>query len=388
MSAPLHVVHTVAGIGEREGGPSRTIPGLCRALGECGIDVELLTGETPDRQVNDPAETPYQVRYAPTVSVGGRRFPRPAAFARLLEVSLEPHTSSVVHDHGLWLPSNHAVAKVARRRRVPRIVSPRGMLSAWSLRYRGGKKRFLWGLFQRRDLERADALHATSQAEAEEFRAVGIENPIAVIANGITAPEGERDGSAHRRKRALFLSRIHPKKGLEALVDAWSAVRPAGWELVIAGPDEEGHRGRIERRVQDAGLGDTVAFPGAVGEDAKWDVYYRSDLFILPSLSENFGLAILEALATGLPVITTRAAPWSALTEQRCGWWTEVGAEPIAAALRDAVALSDSQRLEMGERGRAFVADRYGWDAIAREMEAVYRWMLGTGDPPACLLRS
>lgn len=387
MSAPLHVVHTVAGIGEREGGPSRTIPGLCRALAKRGIDVELLTGVSPDRHLV-PAGTPYPVRYAGTVSVGGRRFPRPGAFARLLDESLEPRPSSVVHDHGLWLPSNHAVAKVTRRRRVPRIVSPRGMLSAWSLRYRGLKKRLIWGLFQRRDLERAAALHATSEAEAEEFRAVGLRNPIAVVANGITVPEGERDGSTHRRKRALFLSRIHPKKGLEALIDAWSAVRPEGWELVIAGPDEEGYQGRIERRVRDAGLGDTVAFPGAVGEDAKWGFYYQADLFILPSFSENFGLAILEALATGLPVITTRAAPWSALTEQQCGWWTEVGAEPITAALRDAVALSDRQRLEMGARGRAFVTDRYGWDAIAKEMEAVYRWMSGTGDPPDCLLPS
>jgi glycosyltransferase involved in cell wall biosynthesis len=109
-------------------------------------------------------------------------------------------------------------------------------------------------------------------------------------------------------------------------------------------------------------------------------------LFVLPSHSENFGIVVAEALASGVPVITTRATPWEELVTHRCGWWTENGPEPLAAALRDALSRTDEERREMGRRGRQLVDQKYSWPGIAAQVHAVYRWMLGEGEKPECVV--
>ena len=317
----------------------------------------------------------------------GRVQPLRGAFERLLEERIAATRAAAVHDHGIWLDSNRAAARVADRRSVARIVSPRGMLSEWSLAHRGWRKRIAWRAYQRRDLETADALHATSDLEAEEIRAAGIGVPIAILPNGVELPpEAERDPAPPDRiRRFLFLSRIHPKKGLEALVEAWRAARPAGWELVIAGPDERGHRAQIERQARGLGADSAIRFRDAVSDDEKWGLYGTADVFVLPTSSENFGAVVAEALASSVPVITTRAAPWSSLVEHGCGWWTEVGVEPLSAAIREAAELPDGDRRAMGARGRRLVAERFAWPVIARRMIDVYHWLAGERAAPDCV---
>jgi glycosyltransferase involved in cell wall biosynthesis len=314
----------------------------------------------------------------------GRVQPLPGPFARLLEERVAALPAALIHDHGIWLASNRAAVRVAAKRSVARIVSPRGMLSEWSLAHRGWRKRMAWLAYQKRDLEVADALHATSELEAGEIRAAGIGVPIAVIPNGVDIPPlPARDPAAPgRTRRFLFLSRIHPKKGLETLVEAWRVARPAGWELVIAGPDERGHRAEIERRARALGTDSGIRFREAVPDPEKWDLYGAADVFVLPTSSENFGGVVAEALASAVPVITTRATPWSSLVEGRCGWWTELGVEPLAAAIGEAASLPDTARREMGARGRRLVEERFGWPSIARRMLEVYEWLAGRRDAP------
>jgi glycosyltransferase involved in cell wall biosynthesis len=110
-----------------------------------------------------------------------------------------------------------------------------------------------------------------------------------------------------------------------------------------------------------------------------------ASLFVLPTFSENFGIAVAEALAAGVPVITTKGAPWKELETHRCGWWVDVGAEPLATAMREAIALSDEQRRAMGKRGRRLVEERYSWPKIAADMKSVYEWVLGSGPKPECV---
>jgi glycosyltransferase involved in cell wall biosynthesis len=152
---------------------------------------------------------------------------------------------------------------------------------------------------------------------------------------------------------------------------------------VIAGPDERGHREEIERRALAAGA--PIHFRGEVAEAEKWELLRSADVFVLPTASENFGSVVAEALASGVPVVTTRAAPWPALAERDCGWWIEQGVEPLAAAIREAAAFADDRRGEMGERGRRLVAERFAWPAIARRMLEVYRWLAGAGPVPDCV---
>ena len=378
MSGEPAVVHTIARIALADGGPARTVAALCRAQAAQGARVELVTGAVEGIEVGVPAHVSGGVRR------WGRFQPRSERFAPLLRDRLRASEAEVLHDHGLWLASNHAAAAVSAKARVPRIVSPRGMLSEWSLAHRGWKKRIAWRAYQRRDLESAAALHATSELEVDEIRSAGLRGPIAIVPNGVDLPPlaEPRRVEQDRARSFLFLSRIHPKKGLESLIEAWARVRPAGWELVIAGPDERGHRAAIEKRANALGPDAAIRFRGPVSDTEKWELYRSADVFVLPTASENFGVVVAEALASGVPVITTRAAPWSALTERRCGWWTELGAEPLAAALREAVQTGDDERRAMGARGRRLVEERFGWPAIARRMLAVYRWLAGDEDAP------
>jgi len=182
-------------------------------------------------------------------------------------------------------------------------------------------------------------------------------------------------------RKVLFLGRVYPVKGLLNLINAWARIRIDGWCLQIAGPDQDGHLAEVLKLVQQIGLKDSVQYIGAVDLDAKNQLFQSADLFVLPSFTENFGLVIAEALAHGLPVIATHGAPWRDLETYKCGWWIEVGVEPLAAALSAAMALSDVERQAMGGRGRDYV-QRYEWRGIATQTVEVYRWILGYGSRP------
>lgn len=387
MSEPA-AIHTIARVALADGGPSRTVVALCRALAAEGARIELLAGSVESADLGIP------VRVSGTIRRWGREQPRRGRFAALVEERIRQGGFGIVHDHGIWLTSNRAAADAAARAGVSRIVSPRGMLSGWALAWRGRRKRAAWLAFQRRDLRTADALHATSDLEAREIRATGIEVPVAVVPNGVDLPPitgrsstDAVDRRGGRPRRLLFLSRIHPKKGLADLIDAWGTARPEGWELVIAGPDEGGHRAEIEARARALGSAGAVRFQDPVPDTGKWDLYRTADLFVLPSLSENFGLVVAEALASGVPVITTHAAPWEALGERKCGWWTETGAAPLARAIAEATGIGDEERRAMGARGRLLVEERFGWSAVARRMLVVYRWLAGEAGAPECVRR-
>jgi glycosyltransferase involved in cell wall biosynthesis len=237
-------------------------------------------------------------------------------------------------------------------------------------------------LYQRRDVRSASMLHATSAMEAENLRQLGFRQPIAVIGNGVDVPWPAARLRADDRHTALFLSRIHPKKGLLDLVTAWAIVRPPGWRVVIAGPDEGGHERDVRASVTRHGLEESFTFAGEVDDDSKWAYYAAADLFLLPSYSENFGTVVMEALASGVPVITTRATPWEELQTRRCGWWIEATPTALAAALTMATSLDDAERVAMGARGRAMAEERFGWSRVGAEMRAAYEWLLGGGDPP------
>lgn len=285
----------------------------------------------------------------------------------------------VIHDNGLWRLHNHRLAVIARSRGIPRVVSTRGMLEPWALRHKWLKKQIAWWFYQRRDLSGAGVIHATSEAELENLAALPLGVPVRLIANGVDVPAegwpdavtgGRGDGSVCRT--ALFVGRIYPVKGLPMLVEAWARVRPRDWRLVIAGPDEAGHRREVERAVAAADLGGSISFAGPLDGEAKEAAYRNADLFVLPTRSESFGMAIAEALAHGLPVLTTTAAPWPALEPRGCGWRVDATVEGIEAGLRDVTALDAATLRGRGLAGRALVESGYQWSAVARQFFGLY----------------
>jgi glycosyltransferase involved in cell wall biosynthesis len=216
-----------------------------------------------------------------------------------------------------------------------------------------------------------------------------LRQPIAVIPNGIdlpdlasTMPPTDREG-----RTVLFLSRIHPKKGIPVLLRAWRRLEPrfADWELVVAGPDERGHLAEVQQLARGLDLA-RVAFAGPVHGEAKQSLYRRADLLVLPTHSENFGMVIAEALAFGVPVVTTTGTPWQELERRGCGWWIELSEANLAAALEAAMSLPQERRVAMGRRGRRWMEQSFPWSRVAAEMKSVYQWALGGGPPPACVL--
>ena len=284
----------------------------------------------------------------------------------------------LVHLHGLWNLGLHKVVNVARRCKVPYVFSPRGMLDPWALSIKKWKKRLGMILYQSGDLRHAAAFHATAHAEACHIRKAGFDQKCIVAPNAVelpvTMPERNVDC---REKTALFLSRLHPGKGLLTLAEAWARVRPMGWRLKVVGPDSYGHKNAVVARLRQLGIVGEWEFVGALDDVSKWVAYRSADLLVHPSVSENFGITIAEGLAAELPVITTKGTPWQELEERKCGWWIDIGVEPLAAALKKAMSLSDAERHEMGVHGRALVEEKYTWDAVVNSLIVGYKSLLG-----------
>jgi glycosyltransferase involved in cell wall biosynthesis len=307
-----------------------------------------------------------------------------ASLARALH-ELAPKVD-VIHDHGLWLMPNVDAGRAALHAGKPFIVAPRGMLAPAARAFSRVKKRIVWGLLQGEVVRRAACIHATSEQEHDEIRDFGLNNPIAIVPNGIDlpAPATRSISSTTNGRIVLSLGRLHPKKGLDRLVRAWATVEAAfpDWRLRIVGPDELGHGGQLAALAMEL-KARRISFEKSVAGDAKIAAYRQADLFVLPTLNENFALTVAEALAAGTPVIATKGAPWQRLESEGCGWWIDHGIEPLAAALANAMALTREKLRSMGAKGRTLVSRDFSWDRVARDMLEVYRWLALHGELPS-----
>ncbi|MCC6212370.1 MAG: glycosyltransferase [Burkholderiales bacterium] len=391
---PLKIVQVVASINRDVGGPATTVPMLAVNLQRLGVACTLASID--DRQLGPPLAL-EGLRYAgvPADFMARRLRGWSPAFARALG-ELVAAGAHAVHNHGLWMFPNFHARRAAERAGVPLVISPRGMLDPWSLGRGVLKKGIAWHAFERRNLQAATAFHATSEAEAAAIRALGFRQPIAVIPNGVEIPAGTRAPRSllearflrlRGRRWLLFLSRLHPKKGVEELLRAWRRLEAAhgDWQLVVAGPDLDGYGESVRRLSRQLGLEERTTFTGPLAGDARACALANAELLALPTHSENFGIVVAEALAHGTPVVTTRAAPWGALQEHGCGWWIDDSEPALAAALDEAMSLAPAPLEAMGARGRKLVEARFSWDHVAREMKSAYEWLVGSGPRPACV---
>lgn len=381
----LHVVPTYLPAW-RHGGPIASVHGLARALVARGHEVRVLTTnrngpETMPVPVDEPMDLDgVEVRYFPAAPPA--RLARSPRMGRWLPVALAGADLLHVHSVFLWPPS--AAARGARRAGVPYVVSPRGMLVRDLFSRRGALRKRLWlALEGRRMLRRAAAIAVTAELEAEELiHLVPDLPPVMVVPNGVDLPDLGSEPSPSpavaaalaRQPLLLHLGRVSWKKGLDRLLPVLA--RLEGATLAVAGPDEGGESDRLARLARAAGVAERVLFLGPVAGDDKEALLLGAAVFVLPSHSENFGNAALEAIARGVPaVVTPEVGLAGAIAEAGCGDIVSADAGLWERALARLLADGDRRR-EMGEAGIRMAREEFSWPAVAARMEEVYEAVL------------
>jgi len=384
----MRIVHVVASLNLETGGTARSVSRLADAQSELGLDV---TVHALDYVRHGAVVVPSRARLVLHPAPPGTRWLRgwSPRFARAL--CADAMGADVIHGHGLWMQTNRHARQAASIAGVPLVVSARGMLEPWSLARSAWRKRAAWWAYERRNLERACAIHVTSIQESRAVRAVLPGKAQVLLPNGVDLPAvpdrratsmvpGSNDG----QRVLLFLSRLHPKKGLELLLDAWAALSPRhpAWRLVVAGTGEPAYEQSL--RARSRGLG-RVEFTGGVDAEVRRALYDAAELFVLPTHSENFGNVVAEALAHGCPVLTTVGAPWPELEPRGCGWSIPIEARALTAQLDRALALDTDTLRTMGVAGRSWMEAEFGWSTIATAWCDVYRWLARGASTPACV---
>lgn len=368
----IHLLHSVDSLAQKNGGLPLAVSELSSHLaqsidGSSTAKLSLITSRTDQASL--------QAKQVNVITTDQWR-------DQLLRIH-QQQALSLIHQHGIWVRSSHTTCSFAHQHQIPLVLSPHGMLEPWALKHHSWRKKLALTFYQRRHLHCTTAFHATSEAEAQHIRDLGFTQPIAIIANGVSLPPTSvPPRQTNHPRTALFLSRLHPKKGVPMLLEAWAKVRPPDWKLIIAGNDEGGHLAELKQQSQQLALSSAVSFPGPLYEQAKEQAFQQADLFILPSHSENFAIVIGEALSHGLPVITTRETPWQSLEQQNCGWWVDAQVETIATALKNATELPAVELQSMGQSGRELIAEKFLWPKIAKQMISFYHWLIDESERP------
>lgn len=382
----MQILHVVRDLDLASGGPSISIPTLALAIARSfpAVSQSILFQDRGAKRVDTVEAEHLQLRPVQSGIASSKRM------CQVVKELAQGEQDLCIHLHGLWSPSLHWVARFARKNRIPYVLSPRGMLSQWCLNHHYLRKRLAWNLYQAGDLDRSSLLHATSESEADDILAVTKHAPVVVVSNGCDLPpdttaslSGSELYCPSSLRMAVAISRMHPVKGLQELMTAWGTVRPQGWHLAIVGPDENDFRAVLEKQRLTMNLEGKVSLHGAVDSVQKWAVLAQTELFILPSKSENFGQAIAEALASGTPVITTTGTPWEVILKHGCGWWVEPNHEALEQAVRDATSRSSAELKEMGTRGRELIEHKFSWASAAIQMHSMYGYLLKKERLPA-----
>jgi glycosyltransferase involved in cell wall biosynthesis len=352
----MKVLHIIASIDESAGGPSRSVPKTCIELAKMGVDIEIITQPSPN-PVKIPKNENLKLVYKSIKALN------------TLGSNLKKVDVDLIHIQHIWNPYVNVMAYWARKKNIPYIITPRGMLEPWILACNPWKKKLGMWLYQNTAIRKANHLHATAQMEADNIRKLGYKTPITNIPNGIDLSEIKTVKTNYGTKKMVFLSRIHPKKGIELLLEAWRTMDSKEWTLEIAGDGDPSYVETLKKSASDL---KEVRFIGPQYGEAKWDCIRSADVMVLPTFSENFGIVVAEALAVGVPVLTTMGTPWEDLETHRCGWWIELSVANLKNTLEKVVKSPLEEFEAMGKRGTVLVKEKYDTKAVAEHMSALY----------------
>lgn len=363
-------------IDKKDGGPSRSVPILARGLAEVGVDVTLMVVESDEMNTHLLDGTDAKI-----IKVSQNATQKD--YCQLIKEG----SFDLIHSQCIWLQLYHSVAVSARKLNIPLIITPRGTLEPWCLEQKKWKKKLAMFLYQKNDLQKASCILATAQMEADNIRALGIKPPIAIIPNGIDVSEYKCRSIEFKtsvKKQIVFLSRIHQKKGIEFLINAWEQLKTKypEWNVAIAGNGDDSYIKELKEMIIHKGMQNCVEIIPPVFGEAKHKLYCESSLFVLPTYSENFGMVIAEAMSCGVPCITTNGTPWQELNEKQLGWCIDLSLNNLVATISEAIDLGQDALFDMGQRCSKHIQDTYQYTQVAAKNKAVYEWILCNGLKP------
>ena len=364
----MKIIHYIPSIDRIAGGTSTYMQVLGKELGKLA-EVHIITHASENPLPIDNCKIHYVSGYNPLK--GSFKI----EVNKLLDV-LKP---DLVHVNCCWMPACSLVQKMAQKRNFKVVLTPHGMLEPWII------KRHYWTrklpallLYQKAAIQNADCLQATAESEKENLLKLGYNSNIKIVKLGIDAESITMKTSWKKNKQLLFLSRVHVKKGINYLIEAVDDLQKElqGYKILVAGEGDANQVATLKQQIADKGLQEIIQLIGGVYGDKKWELFQTSDFFVLPTHSENFGLAIAESLASGTPVITTVGTPWNDLNTSNAGAWVEIGTQPLVDTLRRFLSLSDGELEAMGKNGRKLIETKYSARVMAEEMMEVYNTIL------------
>ena len=390
-SSPLRVLHVISNIDPRGGGPAAALVGLCRAQREV-LDQPVSVITTYRDQADLSHVKTLRESGVIVHALGPARGPL-ARHAQLVPTLVEAIAwAEILHIHAVWEDVQHQAASLAARAGVPYLIRPCGMLDPWSLKQSKWKKKLYLAWRLRNNLNRASAIHFTTEIERDLASPLKLKPPAIVEPNGVDLCEFESlpaPGTFRRRHPQigarpilLFLSRIHHKKGLDLLIPAFAAATCLETVLVIAGPDSpENYRHEVERLAREYGVADRIVFTGMLYGSERIAAMVDADLFVLPSYQENFGIVVVEALATGTPVVISDQVNLHAeIAGAGLGAVVPTQVAPLTDALD--IWLDDrNRRRDAGDRARSYVWERFDWREIARRWGDRYQRITASPEP-------
>lgn len=361
----MKIIHYIPSIDRIAGGTSTYMQVLGKELGKLA-EVHIIT---------HVSENPLQIDNCKIHNVPDYN-PFNGRFKNEVSKLINKVKPDLVHVNCCWLPACTLVQRMAQKCGLKVVLTPHGMLEPWII------KRHYWTrklpallLYQKAAIQNTDCLQATAESEKENLLKLGYNSNIKIVKLGIDAESITMKTSWKKNKQILFLSRVHVKKGINYLIEAADILRDElqGYKIVVAGEGDADYVASLKQQIMDKGLQNIIQLIGGVYGDKKWELFQTSDFFVLPTNSENFGLAIAESLASGTPVITTVGTPWNDLNTSNAGAWIEIGTQPLVDTLRRFLSLSDEELDTMGKNGRKLIETKYSAKVMAEEMMEVYQ---------------
>lgn len=384
----MRIAVIVADIGPSAGGLYYSVRALSRGVARAGDTVEVFAMGTYSGEVFE--------HWAPlvpqTFSVIG---PEAYRYAPGMCEAVKSFDPDVIHVHGLWMYSSWVALKVARKLDCPLVLSPRGMLDSWALSNSAWKKKMMSLLQERRFLRRVDCFHALNQSELDSIRALGHQQPICVLPNGTDLPSDWEVSSREEgksKKRLIFIGRIHPKKGIPNLLNAWANLQSSNveilkeWKLEIYGWDDGNHLEGYRKLADELGICETVTWPGSIYGEEKAAILREANAFILPSFSEGLPMSVVEAWGYGLPVLMTQACNLPEGFSEGAAIEMDPTIEGTTLGLQTLMELAEEDRLTMGLRGRELVASKFTWSKQVALLRTVYKWLTRAEPMPESII--